>query len=480
MRTPSTVGLPRWLRSGPPWRRTVVLVSAAVILGVAVGVGVAGSPLVGLGLAGFVFALGIYLADPIIFVVIVLPGSILVSRLGGGGTNLSIADALGFVGGVICLFHIRWSEAAHLKRFCVGIVWYQASLILVVLAHPNHYDIVEWLHRLSYLGASVLCGWVIAVFGRQTLALRLYLWASAVLAVEAMQHAVSLHFQPAQWGDYQKNELGSVFWVAIVLAQLNPPWTGIGRREAQITKWVCVLGLLAAQSRQAIVTMLVAFSLAALLNPDTRQQAKIWLLGAIPLVVGLYLSFENAAVHNAKFNSVATRLDQISAAVSVWHLSPIFGQGLRFYYLPQFLYVTAPPNVLIDNLSSTGILGSVTFFFLVGVTVWALWKLPRQYGTLALAILVGRYIDGLFDIFWTGAVMITPFVLCGICLGMADRDRRAPVTAASLRASWGSLEIPSGLEEPAEELPKVEPPRQAVPRSAPWSNRDGRRPGPPR
>jgi len=31
---------------------------------------------------------------------------------------------------------------------------------------------------------------------------------------------------------------------------------------------------------------------------------------------------------------------------------------MRFYNLPQYLYVTAPPNSLVDNLASTGVIGS--------------------------------------------------------------------------------------------------------------------------
>ena len=83
----------------------------------------------------------------------------------------------------------------------------------------------------------------------------------------------------------------------------------------------------------------------------------------------LYHSFSNAAKNNPRFNSVSIREEQFNLAIHVWHLSPIFGEGMRFYNLPQWLYVTAPPNVLIDNLASTGIIGSLAFFFLVFVTV---------------------------------------------------------------------------------------------------------------
>jgi hypothetical protein len=95
---------------------------------------------------------------------------------------------------------------------------------------------------------------------------------------------------------------------------------------------------------------------------------------------------------------------------------------MRFYNLPQFITVTAPPNVLIDNLASSGIVGSVAFLFLVVVSLWVLYRLPYAFGTLGLVILAGHYIDGLFDIFWIGSSSIAPFIIAGISLGMADLD----------------------------------------------------------
>ena len=67
-----------------------------------------------------------------------------------------------FVGGAVCLFHIRWREAGYLRQFLHGVIWYEAMLIMIVIANPNRYDIVEWFHRFSYAGVTVMCGWVIA------------------------------------------------------------------------------------------------------------------------------------------------------------------------------------------------------------------------------------------------------------------------------------------------------------------------------
>jgi O-antigen ligase len=161
------------------------------------------------------------------------------------------------------------------------------------------------------------------------------------------------------------------------------------------------------------------------LNPELRRKSKLLMLAAVPVVVALYFSFSIAARNNPQFNSVSARVDQISAAIHVWHLSPILGEGMRFYNLPQFILVTAPPNVFIDNLASTGIIGSLAFVFMVCVTVRTMFRLPYALGTLGLVILVFHYVDGLFDIFWIGASTIAPFIIAGISLGMADMDKVA-------------------------------------------------------
>jgi polysaccharide biosynthesis protein PslJ len=368
-----------------------------------------------------VLTLGIFAADPLLLVVLALPGSMLIQRL-GGSTNFSAADLLAFVGGMVALFHIRWSQAHYLRQFLSGVIWYQAILILVVIAHPNRYNIVEWFHRFSYLGATVLCGWVIATFGRNRQAFRLFLGGASLLAVLAIEHSVTSHFQPAQWSGYQKNTVGGIMWVAIVVAQVNPSWSGISRFQARVTKYLCLVGLLASQSRQAGILMVLALGVAFLLNPELRSRAKLIVLGSVPVVLLIYYSFSNAARNDPRFNSVSIREGQYSLAIHVWHLSPIFGEGMRFYDLPQWVYVTAPPNVIIDNLASTGIIGSLAFVFLVWVTVRTMIRLPYALGTLGLCVLIGHYVDGLFDIFWLGGPSGAPYIICGISLGMADRD----------------------------------------------------------
>ena len=407
-----------WSRKAGPALAWLVVAALAAAAGVAVAL----SPLAGLAVAIVVLAFGIFVADPILVAVIVLPGSILIQRVGGASTNLSVADLLVFVAALVCLFHVDWSRARHLKLFMRGIVWYEAVLLLVVLVHPFRGDIIEWFHRFSYLAGSTLVGWVVAYHGRARQALRIYLWGAAVLALFAMEHSITLHFLPAQWGVYQKNSIGAVMWVAAVVAQLNPPWVAINKVEARIIEVLCLLGLVASQSRQAGILLVLALGTAFLLNSHVRGRIKAIIFIVVPAVALVYYSTTAMIQSNPEYNSVAIRFGQIGAAIHVWHESPIFGLGMRFYNLPQYISVTPPPNSLIDNLASTGIVGSIAFFFLVIVTMRAMNGLPRIYGTLGLVVLLGHYVDGLFDTFWIGALTIAPMVIAGISIGMADAD----------------------------------------------------------
>lgn len=437
----------RWTELSGSVLGWVAVAVAAAVAGVSVGVNL----VAGLAVSSLVFAFGIFVVDPLLVAVIVLPGAILVQRVGGSGANLSVADLLVFVGALVCLFHVDWRAATQLRRFLGGIVWYQAVLILVVVVHPFHGDVIEWFHRFSYLAGSTLVGWVVAWNGRARQAFRLYLWGSAVLSLVTLEHAVALHFQPAQWGPYQKNAIGAVLWVAIVVAQLNPEWARIPKVEARVIEGLCLVALLATQSRQSAILVVVAIGTALLINSDVRARAKMIVFIAVPVLGLVYYSFALAFRNNPQFNSVAIRFGQIDAALHVWHQSPWLGLGMRFYNLPQYLTVTAPPNSLVDNLASTGIIGSVAFIFLVVVTMRSLNGLPRIYGTLGFVVLLGHYVDGLFDTFWIGALSIAPFLIAGISLGMADAARAtglAPGTHGSAASRVGGRRADAGPRPP--------------------------------
>ncbi len=399
-------------------------VMACVLLAlgvVALGGLVADDKRLAIAAALFVLAFGLFAADQLLWPILALPGTFLLQRVGSASTNLSVSDLLVFLGTLAALLSVDRKEAVNLRRFLIGVVVYQVTLVVVVAYHPGRSDIVEWFHRFFAVGGSAFIGWTIAMSGRVRQALRLYLFGAVVVAIVAMEHAVALHFAPAQWGVYQKNAIGSMMWPAIILTQFKPPWTELRGWTVRLAKYFCVGGLLASQSRQAAVVLIGVLVFAFLLQPEIRRRLKLMIPGLATLGVGLYFSFAVQLKDAPKFNSVATRLGQLSNAINVWHTSPELGQGLRFYYLHQFLYVTAPPNVIIDALASSGVIGLIGFLILVGFTINVMFRLPRGFGLFGLSILVGHYVQGLFDIFWVGAFQAGPFILAGICLGLSDR-----------------------------------------------------------
>jgi hypothetical protein len=77
----------------------------------------------------------------------------------------------------------------------------------------------------------------------------------------------------------------------------------------------------------------------------------------------------------------------------------------------------------------------VAFLFLVFITMRTMFRLPYAFGTLGLVVLLGHYIDGLFDIFWIGASSVGPFILAGISIGVTDMNRRLDGPAPAGRLS---------------------------------------------
>ena len=116
--------------------------------------------------------------------------------------------------------------------------------------------------------------------------------------------------------------------------------------------------------------------------------------------------------------------------------------------------MTAPPNVFVDNLASTGIIGSLAFLFLVFVTTAdAVAGSRTPSGPSGLVVLLGHYVDGLFDIFWIGASSTGPLIIAGISLGVADLARLVdgPVPGAVQgrpAAPGGPAHGPPGCRDP--------------------------------
>ena len=58
-------------------------------------------------------------------------------------------------------------------------------------------------------------------------------------------------------------------------------------------------------------------------------------------------------------------------------------------------------------------LGLVAFLLLMVVALRVAWRLDPAYGSLAVAVLVSRLVQGQFDLFWAAVQGSLPFVVLG-------------------------------------------------------------------
>ena len=152
------------------------------------------------------------------------------------------------------------------------------------------------------------------------------------------------------------------------------------------------------------------------------------LLLAAPLVLFVTNLVQDQVQSGNQFNSVFQRLTWFQDSMTVWSSDPWFGVGLRWWYTDRFPFQFQPPNAEIEVLTSAGVLGLAAFVMLMVVSLRVAWKLDPAYGSLAVAVLVSRLVQGQFDLFWSAVQGSVPFVVLGICLGASWYAERAAGT----------------------------------------------------
>ena len=415
---------------GPGRRRGVLTralagaltVCAAVALGASVGALTVSDDIVALAIAGLVAAAGLAAVDPVLVAVAAFPSTLILQRTGGGsvGSSLSVADLMIVLGVVVVLPQVRWERTATLRRVLLPALAYEAIILPTVLAHPNAHDSLEWLHRLEMVVGALVLGWAVGASGRAKQAVTAFLIGCIVLAALTVEHAFALHFEPGQWGLYQKNYLGSVLWMGAAAAHINPPWLGVPRRFARVAKYVCAVGILAAQAKQDIIALALVVLLAAFLDPRVRRRSRMLVAATLALLIAGYFMLAAELSGPGKLNTVTERTGALSSDFHIWLQSPIFGEGMRWFYLPQFASYGQPPNILLETLTDTGLVGLLAILVLLVGSARIYLSLPRAVSTLALVLLAGRVVEAIFDVYWVSPQTTLPWMIAGLALGAWD------------------------------------------------------------
>ncbi len=391
---------------------------------------------------------GLLVFDPMTLPVVMMPAIVVVERFGAGGIDLTISDIVLFATFWVALLFAPRPFSPPLRSMLWLNVVYQVATLFTVVANPYRANTVEWFHAWLLVSGALVVGWAVGRSGRARLGMTLFLAACGVLAaatlVEWASGAVHGEFGPVYPTfpfAMHKNFVGDVVAFAAVVAYARPSWVGWSRRWSLLAFWGFSLAVLASQSRQALIGLAVALLLLALRPEPGRKRSVAILLAIIPAVVFVGSMVSEQLESGDRFNSANQRLTWYDQALTVWNENPAVGVGLRWWTAGRTEYGFQPPNAELEILTSAGTVGLIGFAVMVIGMAVVLWRIDRRFGTLALALLVSRVVQGQFDLFWVSIQVSVPFLLIGVCLGAqahaaaeGERPAERPVEATRVTA----------------------------------------------
>lgn len=405
-------------------RRSLLLLLLVVLSGT-IGVLAARDTSLAVPVAAAVFLIGIAATDLTLVPVLAVPATLVLARVGGA---LSVSDVVLAVSCVASIVLIKAADMRPMQPLLWAGAIYLASALPVQLLHPYRENILEWAHELVLVLGSMIVGFAIGRHGRAPLAIGLYLIACSGIGLVAGGVAVvSLlqtgAFQPVYLPELHKNTIGGMLAAAAVIAFARPVWSGLSRRWAYAALVACGIGMLAAQSRQALVGAVVGMLFIAMRpRPQSGRRSKwIWLV-SIPVAIVVINEVNSQLASDNKFNSAYQRLTWYDDALQVWLQSPIFGVGLRWWYTERFEARFQPPNAELEVLSSVGVVGLIGFLLMFGVALWFLMKMDPVYGTVGAAVVLTRFTQAQFDLYWVAGQASLLWIVAGICYGVRARD----------------------------------------------------------
>ena len=436
--------IPPAVRDTPFW----AWVAVAVPLLIGLGAFAAERPRYGVIISGIVLIIGLSSITPAAIPILALPALVIIERVGSGSVDLSISDMM--------LFAAFWPalllSPRPFSRPLRQILWlsaiYQVATLFTVLINRYQSNTVEWFHAWLLISGAVIVGWAVGRTGYAQLGLRLLVVGCLTIAVLAcVQFVIS-----ASHGEFgavflnfpygmHKNFIGCVAAFGAVIAYSRPVWLRWSPLFSFTTFAICSAAVLVSQARQALVSLAVAVVLIALRPDADRKRSRLILLALVPAVALVAVMISDQLQSGNEFNSSNQRLTWYDQSLQVFHELPWFGAGLRWWYTDRFPFTFQPPNAELEVLTSVGLVGLAGFLVMFGGILVVLWRINPRYGTLAVAIVVTRLVQGQFDLFWIAAQVPIPLAVAGVCLGaMAHAEQREARRGLRKRPAGAQLE----------------------------------------
>nr|WP_269204622.1 O-antigen ligase family protein [Motilibacter deserti] len=245
----------------------------------------------------------------------------------------------------------------------------------------------------------------------------------AIVSVAAAIESVQIGFQPSYPLWFNKNFSGSVFATTLLVVLTAPD-------QFRLPRWLLVtggvtiaVGLLATQSRGAMLGAAVGCAFWFLrMSPEVRRKyRKLALVVMVAFGAFVYISVDAQLERQrttTPIDSFTEREDEAKKTQQLWMDNPATGVGLRYFAQPGFTGYIPPNNVLNEVLAEAGLPGLVGFLVFVYASVTGLWRMRSPLATAGLAVVVARFVHGLVDIYWIGGQSTLPWLIAGMGLAM--------------------------------------------------------------
>ncbi len=415
----------------PPSLKSVwLLVGAAALV---VGFISALSPVFGVIAVGAILVLMLLVVAPWIAVASVAPAAFITYRIGDVGSGLTVADMALFVG-VLAAFILLPLRGAYLDRHFQIAFGYFLLLLLPLVANPTTRAVVEWGHRLLLVGGGLVIGATLVSLGQARQALKAFVWISVGVASIAILTSIFTGFQPVYPLGFSKNQTGGLLGGVLILVIVGAPYLGLSSAATAWSSLALALGLLATQSRGAMLALVVGvFYLAIRRALPGKRKLVVLVPVALAIVTFSVFTLRAETVQDeGNFSSVRSRIEFQQEALEFWYIEPFLGQGIRYYLEESVQFprpitdeepeggTPHPHNVIVETLSESGIVGLFAFLFLVTGTLMVLGRRRSVLSLAAGAMVVMSVSHGLFDIYWLAGLQTVPWIIVGASAALDD------------------------------------------------------------
>jgi len=369
------------------------------------------------------FCLIMALIKPVPMLVLAFGATFISYRVGPAALDMSVTDAATILGTVAAVPHVPWRDP-RLRQIFFLLAFYLAMVSVSALREPSVTAFGEVGHRALMVVGALMIGSALARLGKAKLGLRAFLYVATFMSVVSIIYSVTSGFSPAYPFEFHKNAIGAHLATGVLIMLAGHNVVGFRKPVTLTVSAILLLGLLASQSRGAALGLVAAAALYLTRSRNVKLARAAPFVGLLALVLLTFaiLSFNSSQEENAnsRFNSYNSRIEDYTYAIDNAFKPHIpFGNGPKWFHIAGS---SGPHNVIVAELSETGVMGTSLFLvFLIAVAL-SLWRLKSDLGDVAVLVGVERFLDTMLGIFWVAGTGTVPWLMAGLAYGESSDE----------------------------------------------------------